>query len=259
MGDVLVDVEGVAVELGGRRVLYDVDLRVAGGELVGLIGPNGAGKTTLLRAVLGAVPIRAGRVELLGTVPERGRGTVGYVPQRHEFAWDFPVSVRRAVMSGRARRIGWARRPGRDDHAAVDDALERVDLTGLADRPLGELSGGQRQRVLVARALALQPRLLLLDEPFAGLDVSTQTLLTRLLGELRDEGRGLVVTTHDVPHAAALCTRMCLLNRTVVADAPPPDLRDPDVWSRALGVVGIDPFLQTSAGDGGPPVGVTTP
>jgi manganese/iron transport system ATP-binding protein len=243
--DALLEIQAAAVELGGRPVLRDVTLRLDAGEIVGLIGPNGAGKTTLLRSVLAAVPVRAGRITLSGAAPQRARGTVGYVPQRHEFAWDFPISVQRAVMSGRVHRTGWLRRPTRIDHAAVDDALERVDLTALRDRPIGELSGGQRQRVLVARALALQPRLLLLDEPFSGLDVATQELLTALLGQLRAEGRGILMTTHDVPAAAALCTRLCLLNQTILADGPPSELRDPDLWLRALGVVGGNLFLRT--------------
>jgi manganese/iron transport system ATP-binding protein len=244
-GEPVLDVEALEVELGGRPVLEGVSLRLAAGELVGLIGPNGAGKTTLLRAVLGAVPARSGRIELAGMSPERARGTVGYVPQRHEFAWDFPISVVGAVMSGRVHRIGWLRRPGRADRAAVDEALERVGLTALRARPIGELSGGQRQRVLVARALALDPRLLLLDEPFTGLDVPTQTVLIRLFAELRDEGRAQLMTTHDLSAAAATCTRLCLLNRTMVADGPPGELRDPDVWLRAFGVTGTEHILPT--------------
>jgi manganese/iron transport system ATP-binding protein len=244
-GEPVLEVDSVSVELAGRLVLEDVNLRLTAGELVGLIGPNGAGKTTLLRAVLGAVPTRSGRIELAGTSPERARGTVGYVPQRHEFAWDFPISVDGAVMSGRVHRIGWLRRPGRGDRTAVGEALERVGLTDLRRRPIGELSGGQRQRVLVARALALDPRLLLLDEPFTGLDAPTQTVLTRLLAELRDEGRAQLMTTHDLAAAAATCTRLCLLNRTIVADGRPGELRDPDVWLRAFGVTGADQVLRT--------------
>jgi len=203
--------DGVAVELGGRLALHDVDLRVCHGELVGLIGPNGAGKTTLLRAALGLLPILRGRVEVPG-------GRPGYVPQRHEFAWDFPIDVRRAVLLGRVARIRLLRSVKTHDRTAADAAIERVGLSRLAARPIGELSGGQRQRVLVARALAADPELLLLDEPFTGLDHPTQETLSALLASLRDEGRALLMTTHDVGAAATLADRLCLLNRTVVKD-----------------------------------------
>jgi manganese/iron transport system ATP-binding protein len=243
-GDPVLDVRGLSVDLGGRPALHDVDLALGAGELTGLIGPNGAGKTTLLRAVLGLIPARAGTVTVDGRRAEQARGSVGYVPQRHEFAWDFPTTVTGAVMTGLTHRIGLLRRPRPEDHAAVADALELARLTDLRDRPLGELSGGQRQRVLVARALAVRPDLLLLDEPFTGLDVPTQELLTALLSTLRDDGRTVLLTTHDLPAAAALCGRIVLLNRTVVADAPPEELRDPAVWLRAFGVTSSDGLLH---------------
>ena len=241
----LLAVAGLSVRLGDRDVLHDVDLRVSGGELVGLIGPNGAGKTTVLRAVLALVAHHAGTITLDGAPAARRRGTIGYVPQRHEFAWDFPISVEQAVMSGRVHRIGWLRRPGAGDREAVAEALDRVGMTGLRRRPVAELSGGQRQRVLVARALALRPELLLLDEPFTGLDVPTQELLTTLFGRLRTEGRALLMTTHDLPAAADMCSRMCLLNRTVIADGPPGELREPGIWLRAFGVTRSDQLLHS--------------
>ncbi|GLH95833.1 anchored repeat-type ABC transporter ATP-binding subunit [Phytohabitans aurantiacus] len=241
----VLDVSGVAVRLAGRQVLTDVTLKVAAGELVGLIGPNGAGKTTLLRAVLGLLPLAAGQIRLVGRTPAQVRGTVGYVPQRHEFAWDFPIDVEKAVLAGLARRIGWMRSPGRADRIAVAEALERVGMAQLRRRPIGELSGGQRQRVLVARALALRPELMLLDEPFTGLDNPTQSLLTDLLRQLGEEGKAIVITTHDLPAAAAVCGRLCLLNGVVVADAPPAELTDPDVWLRAFGVGGSDALSRT--------------
>ncbi|UGQ13948.1 anchored repeat-type ABC transporter ATP-binding subunit [Yinghuangia sp. ASG 101] len=230
------DVSGVAVDLGGRRALHDVHLRLRDGELVALIGPNGAGKTTLLRGVLGLLPLAEGGITVDGAPSSRVRGTIGYVPQRHEFAWDFPIRVEQAVMTGRVRRIGWLRRPRQVDRDAVEEALRRVDMTDLRHRTISELSGGQRQRVLVARALALDPRLLLLDEPFTGLDVPTQELLTALFTGLRDEGRALLMTTHDLPAASRTCSRLVLLNRTVVADGPPDELDDPAVWLRAFGI-----------------------
>lgn len=240
----VLEVEGLAVELGGRLALEAVDLAVAAGELVGLIGPNGAGKTTLLRAALGLVPVSAGRVRLQGVPPERACGAVGYVPQRHEFAWDFPCTVAQAVMTGLVRRVGWLRRPGQDHTDRVAQALARVRMSDLAARPIGELSGGQRQRVLVARALALSPTLLLLDEPFTGLDVPAQELLTDLLRSLQGDGHAIIMATHDLPAAAAVCDRLCLLNRTVIADDVPAALQDPGVWLRAFGVTSSDQLLH---------------
>ncbi|MEI8407182.1 MULTISPECIES: anchored repeat-type ABC transporter ATP-binding subunit [unclassified Kribbella] len=238
-------VDNLTVDLAGREVLHDVNLRVAGSEQVGLIGPNGAGKTTLLRSLLALIPNRRGSITIDGRTPAEARGTIGYVPQRHEFVWDYPVQVRTAVMTGRTHRIGWLRRPGAADRTAVQEALERVDLTDLATRPIGELSGGQRQRVLVARALALQPKLLLLDEPFTGLDVPTQEILTRLFKSLTAEGTAILMTTHDLPAAADTCHRLCLLNGTVVADGSPDELRDPAVWLRAFGVARSEQLLHS--------------
>ncbi|MEV0976539.1 ATP-binding cassette domain-containing protein [Streptomyces sp. NPDC049915] len=156
----------VHVVLCGRPALRDTRLTVHRGDLLGLLGPNGAGKTTLLRAVLGLVPLAGGDVLVDGLPPARTRRLVGYVPQRHEFAWDFPIDIAGAVLSGRTRSIGWLRRARPADRAAVEEALELVGLADLRRRPVGELSGGQRHRVLVARALADGPQLLLLDEPF---------------------------------------------------------------------------------------------
>ncbi|MFC9690149.1 anchored repeat-type ABC transporter ATP-binding subunit [Kribbella sp. NPDC056951] len=238
-------ITGVAVELGGREVLNDVSLAIAAREHVGLIGPNGAGKTTLLRSLLGLLPITAGTITIDGKTPTDARGSIGYVPQRHEFVWDYPVQVRTAVMTGRTHRIGWLRRPGQADRDAVQEALERVDLTALANRPIGELSGGQRQRVLVARALALKPNLLLLDEPFTGLDVPTQEILTRLFKDLTAEDTAILMTTHDLPAAADTCHRLCLLNGTVVADGTPDELRDPAIWLRAFGVARSEQLLHS--------------
>jgi manganese/iron transport system ATP-binding protein len=233
---VALSVRGLCVALGGREVVVDVDLDVRPGEQVGLIGPNGAGKTTLLRAILGLTAASAGTVHVGGSPQGDDRSAVGYVPQRHDFAWDFPISVRQAVMTGRVAGIGWLRRASDHDRSAVETALDRVSMSDLADRPVGELSGGQRQRVLVARALAVEPTLILLDEPFTGLDVPTQELLTALFADLARDGHSLLMTTHDLQLAATTCSRLCLLNRTVVAAGEPHELRDPAIWLEAFGV-----------------------
>ncbi|WP_082406455.1 anchored repeat-type ABC transporter ATP-binding subunit [Microbacterium sp. No. 7] len=241
-------VAGLSVDLGGRRVLTGVDLRVASGELVGLLGPNGAGKTTLLRAVLGLVRPHAGTVRIDGRRPAEARALVGYVPQRHEFAWDFPITVEEAVLTGRTARIGWMRRAGAADYRAADEALGRVGMGDLRRRPVGELSGGQRQRVLVARALALAPSALLLDEPFTGLDMPSQELLTDLFARLAREGHAVLMTTHDIAGALHACTRVCLLGAGgVVADGEPAALDDPALWMRAFDVRADNPVLRVVA------------
>ncbi|RCS61267.1 anchored repeat-type ABC transporter ATP-binding subunit [Microbacterium sp. JB110] len=239
------DVTDLTVHLGGRRVLHDIDLSVETGEFVGLIGPNGAGKTTLLRSILGLIRTENGRVDVDGSTGAQARSRIGYVPQRHEFAWDFPISVEDAVMTGRIRRIGWLRRPGVADFDAVAEALERVHMDHLRARPVGELSGGQRQRVLVARALALRPRLLLLDEPFTGLDMPTQELLIELFRDLAAEDKAVLMTTHDLVGALHECSRLCLINRTIIADGTASTLNDPEIWMRAFDVKATNPLLKT--------------
>ncbi|WP_223281092.1 anchored repeat-type ABC transporter ATP-binding subunit [Streptomyces antnestii] len=232
----LLHVADVSVSLGGRPAVEGADLTLRDGELLGLLGPNGAGKTTLLRAVLGLVPLSTGTVTVDGIPPDRARHLIGYVPQRHEFAWDFPIDITGAVLSGLTRRAGFPRRPSREERAAADEAVELAGLADLRRRPVGELSGGQRQRVLVARALATRPRLLLLDEPFTGVDVPTQELLTDLFIRLAADDKALLMTTHDLAAAARTCTRVTLLNRTVVADGGPELLADPQQMLRAFGL-----------------------
>jgi manganese/iron transport system ATP-binding protein len=237
--------ENVSVQLGGRLVLRDADVRVDRGELVGLIGPNGAGKTTLLRVALGLLSPIGGHVTIEGRKAAPGRIPIGYVPQRHEFAWDFPVSVEHVVMTGLTGKLGVFRRPDVADWRAVDDGLERVRIGHLRERPVGELSGGERQRVAVARALALQPAVLLLDEPFTGLDMPTQELLSDLFGSLAREGRAVVMTTHDLAGAIYGCDRLALLNQTVIATGSPRELaRDPSVWMRTFGISERSPLLR---------------
>ncbi|MFV0451303.1 MAG: anchored repeat-type ABC transporter ATP-binding subunit [Propioniciclava sp.] len=230
-------IKEVAVDLGGMRVLHSVNLVIDRGELVALIGPNGAGKTTLLRAILGLERTAAGRIHVNGRAAGRRRGAIGYVPQRHEFAWDFPISVARTVATGLTGQLGLLRRAGATQWRAVADALDRVQMANLADRPIGQLSGGQRQRVLVARALALRPTVLLLDEPFTGLDMPTQELLGGLFSQLAHEGRAVLMTTHDLINAIDTADRIALLNRTLIAvDTPQGLVAEPNRWADTFGV-----------------------
>ncbi len=235
--DEVLSARNIAVRLGGRRVLREVNFSVRPGEFVGIIGPNGAGKTTLLRTLLGLVRLDEGQLNKPVRQP-------GYVPQRHEFVWDFPISVEDVVLSGRVRQIGWFRRAKRADYEASMEALERVKMSHLGRRPVGELSGGQRQRVLVARALALKPDILLLDEPFTGLDMPTQDMLSQLFQELAAESVAVVMTTHDLAAAMHFCSRLCLLNRTVIADGSAQELSDPKLWMDAFQIGADNPLLR---------------
>ncbi|MCI1789025.1 MAG: anchored repeat-type ABC transporter ATP-binding subunit [Actinomyces sp.] len=243
-GTTLIEVHDLAVALGGRRVLTGIRFQVGPGEFIGIIGPNGAGKTTLMRAILSLVPAEGGSILVDGRRARRGSGSIGYVPQRHEFMWDFPISVEDAVLTGRVSRIGWLRRARVEDYAAVADALSLVGMSDLRRRPVGELSGGQRQRVLVARALALRPRVLLLDEPFTGLDMPTQELLTDLFTTLSAQGTAIVMTTHDIVAAVHQCARLILINRRIIADGPPSDVTEGRLWKETFDVTDSNPLLM---------------
>ncbi|WP_201775223.1 anchored repeat-type ABC transporter ATP-binding subunit [Corynebacterium epidermidicanis] len=238
------EISDLHVSLAGRPVLDQLSLRVEPGEFLGLIGPNGAGKTTLFRSILGLIRPVAGQITVAGTRVDKARGALGYVPQRHDFAWDFPISVHDTVLTGRTRSIGWLRRPKLADFEAVATALDLVRLTELADRPIGELSGGQRQRVLVARALTTDPSLLLLDEPFTGLDIPSTELLLDLFAQLAAQGVSIIMSTHNLAEAMEVCNRVVLLNGRIVADGPPEQLRDPALWQKVFGVSATSPLLK---------------
>jgi zinc transport system ATP-binding protein len=207
-----VEVEGVSLRLSGSIVLDEVSFRLPRGEFLGILGPNGAGKTMLLRVLLGLVRPDTGRVRLLGLPIEEGRRLVGYVPQQASFPRDFPIRVRDVVLTGRLSRASLARRVSGDDRAAAARALETVRIADLADRQIGKLSGGQMQRVLIARALASDPHLLLLDEPTASLDQNAAGALYALLAEMR-RTRTVVMVAHDVGVVTKHVTSVACMNR----------------------------------------------
>jgi manganese/iron transport system ATP-binding protein len=209
--------DDVGVAYGRERVLEGVTGKVERGDAIALIGPNGAGKSTLIKAILGIVPIAHGRIEVLDVKPEEARGRVAYVPQADVLDAEFPVTVEQVVVMGRYRRVGWLRRPSAVDREAARRALDEVGLLSRAHDRFGLLSGGQRQRVLLARAMAQEAELLLLDEPFNGVDGTTTDVLLRVLAELRDEGVAVVMATHDLSVAHLACGHACLLNRRQLA------------------------------------------
>ncbi|MEU8659647.1 metal ABC transporter ATP-binding protein [Actinoplanes philippinensis] len=212
MATVALRYTGVSVGYQGRPVLTGVDLDLRAGQRLALVGPNGAGKSTLLKSVLGLAEILGGAASVLDRTPARARESTGYVPQTGTLDPDFPVSVRQVVMMGRYRRLGWWRPPRAADRRAVAEALDRVGLAGRARHRFGLLSGGQRQRVLLARAIVARPRLLLLDEPFNGVDAISQEAIVRVLRELSADGAALILSTHDLTVARDLADLVCLVN-----------------------------------------------
>ena len=233
----VVQATGVGVSYGENVALEGVDLSLEGGLVHGLIGMNGSGKSSLFKALMGLVRADTGRIELFGgpSAKARAAGRVAYVPQSEEVDWAFPVSVRDVATMGRYGRLGPTRRARDEDHQAVDEALARVDLTDLAERQIGKLSGGQRKRAFLARALAQGAELLLLDEPFAGVDKRSEATITGLLGELADEGLTIMVSTHDLVSVPALCATVALINRRVVAHGPPDEVLVPELLAEAFG------------------------
>lgn len=206
----------------GHTALTNVSFDIPKGAITALVGANGAGKSTLFKALMGFVPAAKGAVQILGRPVKAALADklVAYVPQSEEVDWTFPVLVEEVVMMGRYGHMGLLRRPSSKDRAAVDAALARVDMAPLRKRQIGELSGGQRKRVFLARALAQDAQVILLDEPFTGVDVQTEAAIVALLRALRDEGRVMLVSTHNLGAVPEFCDRVVLLNRTVLSYGP---------------------------------------
>jgi manganese/iron transport system ATP-binding protein len=254
----LLDVEGLTVAylpasarpMGAtaqeRYALYNLSFQVEARELVAVVGPNGAGKSTLFKVIAGTLAPDAGRVTVYGHGP--GEHTcIAYVPQRSLIDWSFPVTVEEVVMMGRVGQIGLFRRPGREDWAFVHQALARVNATELRRKQIGELSGGQQQRVFIARALAQQAELILLDEPLTGLDAPNQEAIFAVLEGLYDDGVTILVATHDLHLAAERFGRVMLLNREIVALGAPDEVLTQANLLRAYG--GHMHLLPGSEGD----------
>lgn len=219
MSSTAIDIEGVSVRYHEKTVLQGVTARVPKGAICGLVGMNGAGKSTLFKAVMAAVPLARGSVYLAGLPVKEAqkKGIVAYVPQTETIDWNFPVSVEDVVMMGRYGFMNIMRTPKNKDHQAVRSALDRVHLADFAERQIGQLSGGQRKRVFVARALAQGATILLLDEPFAGVDAKTEASLVELLRELQKQQVTTLIAAHDLNTIGSYCDHIILLKQTVIA------------------------------------------
>jgi ABC-type Mn2+/Zn2+ transport system ATPase subunit len=226
---------GVSAGYGDRVALADIDLEIARGSLLAVIGPNGSGKSTLLKTIAGLLQPFSGTVEVLGGSPRANARRIAYVPQAEMVDWAFPVTVGDVVMMGRVPLIGFGRSAGRKDRESVAAALETVGMAGDRDRQIGALSGGQRRRVFLARALAAEPDLYLLDEPVTGVDVTTQEDLMRILEAESDAGRTVVATTHDLASAAHHFHQAAFVNGRIVAFGPADLVMDPALLTATYG------------------------
>ena len=244
----------------GHTALRDASFRIPTGTIAALVGVNGSGKSTLFKAIMGFVRLARGDIRILGlTVREAlRRNLIAYVPQAEEVDWTFPVLVEDVVMMGRYGHMGMMRIARAADHEAVATALERVDMSAFRKRQIGELSGGQKKRVFLARALAQDSRVILLDEPFTGVDVKTEDQIIALLRELRAEGRVMLVSTHNLGSVPEFCDRTILIKGTVLAYGPTAETFTQENLQRAFGGVLRHFVLGGPGREGQAPVGVFT-
>ena len=231
-----VEVRGLSVAYGGVAALTDITWAAPPSGLVGVVGPNGAGKSTLLKALLGLVPVTSGKTLINGEPVERQYGSVAYVPQRSSVDWDFPATALDVVAMGLYRRIGWLRPVRRADRLRALGYLETVGLSELANRQIGALSGGQQQRVFIARALAQETRLYFLDEPFAGVDATTEQIMINVFRDLRAKGCLVICVHHDLPSVPKIFDHVVLLNRKLIAAGPVAATFTPPLVAEAYGV-----------------------
>jgi ABC-type Mn2+/Zn2+ transport system ATPase subunit len=217
----VIDVEHLTVSYHAKPALLDVSVRIESNQLVGVIGPNGAGKSTLIKAILGFVKPDLGTVLINGKSAQKARGEVAYVPQRGAVDWDFPITVREVALLGRYQQIPWYTSPKSTDYDGAFAALEMVRMEDFADRQIGELSGGQQQRVFMARALAQGSDILLLDEPFAGVDAATERAILDVLERAKNSGKTLVVVHHDLSTAAEYFDKLILIKQRMYAYGKP--------------------------------------
>lgn len=235
------DVQHVTVRYNGRTALEDINFHLHEGERIAVVGPNGAGKSTLFKVVAGVLQPSAGEVTIFGSRPGK-HICIAYIPQRSQVDWSFPVTVADVVMMGRSAKLGLLNWPRKKDWEYVRRALEIVELSDLAARPIGQLSGGQQQRMFIARALAQEAELMLMDEPLSGLDTPSQEGLLNVLDSLRDQRVTVMVATHDLDQAARHFDRLLLLNHRIIAFDVPQNVMQTDYLLQAYsGRLNIQP------------------
>ena len=226
-----IQIKDLTVSYGPVPALLDVSLEIPQGQLVGVIGPNGSGKSTLIKSILGFVKPDIGKVLLFGDDAVKAKGLVAYVPQRGAIDWDFPVTVKEVALMGRYGARRWWQDLSAEDYRLATEALDQVRMTEYASRQIGQLSGGQQQRVFMARALAQDAQILLLDEPFAGVDAATEEAILEVLTDAKQRGKTMVVVHHDLETAAEYFDTLVLLKQRLYAAGPPSQVLDPTLLS----------------------------
>ena len=229
------EVIDINIGYGDKIVLHDVSFQIPHGARVAVVGPNGAGKSTLFKALVGLLPLKSGHILIHGMELGLHQDCVAYVPQREEVDWKFPVTVADVVMMGRFGKLGWFKQPSTTDQTVVRESLAQLGIADLAKKSIGELSGGQQQRVFLARAVAQEPHILLMDEPFTGVDVTTQEATLNLLDVLRERSVTAIISTHDLNLAANRFDYILLINKRVVAFGEPEEVMRQENLSRAFG------------------------
>jgi manganese transport system ATP-binding protein len=237
MNNISISVEQVTVAYNGKVALSGADLQLKAGSISGLVGMNGSGKSTLFKAIMGFVKPVTGRILVQGLSLRNAQkqNLIAYVPQSEEVDWNFPVNVWDVVMMGRYGYMNFLRMPRQIDRQIVQESLERVQMWDLRNRQIGELSGGQKKRAFLARALAQQGNILLLDEPFTGVDIKTEKTMIDLLLELREIGHTILISTHDLTSIKTFCDQLVLINRTILAYGKTSDLFTEENLSRTFG------------------------
>lgn len=247
----------LSVSYRSKPVLHGVDVQIPPATLTGIMGPNGAGKSTLLKTIMGEIKPDTGWVKLMNLPLKQVLGKVGYVPQRESVDWDFPVTVFDVVLMGTYGGLGWFGRPGKPHRARAMEALEQTGIADLAHRQIGELSGGQQQRTFLARALAQDAEIYLMDEPFAGVDAATERAIIALLSGMRDAGKTVVVVHHDLQTAERYFDRLLLLNLRVVAHGPVREVFRQEILEKTYGgklTLLSEIAARTTRGKGGDPL-----
>ena len=229
------EIENASIGYGERIVIHDLSFQVPHGARVAVVGPNGAGKSTLFKALVGILPVHSGRILIHGQSLGTHKDCVAYVPQREDVDWRFPVTVRDVVMMGRYGQIGWWSRPSKTDKQIVHKSIDQMGIADLADLSIGQLSGGQQQRAFLARALAQEPHILLMDEPFTGVDVTTQEMTLRLLDHLTEKQVTTIISTHDLNLAATRFDHILLINHRLIAYGSPQQVFTKENLAAAFG------------------------